>query len=103
LILIFIGTLMLSVLFGNGMLNIWQGIGCIWSEPVASLIAVAFGWLSPTSAMVLYFVTWWVHTLTLFTFLVYVPQSKHAHLIAAPINVFLSKKVPGKLKKMDFD
>src|SRR5699024_8794365 len=31
------------------------------------------------------------------------PQSKHAHLIAAPINVFLSKRVPGKLKKIDFD
>src|SRR5690625_2248398 len=103
LVLIFIGTLMLSVLFGNGMLHIWQGTGGIWSEPVASLIAGAFGWLSPTAAMVLYFVTWWVHTLTLFTFLVYVPQSKHAHLIAAPINVFLSKKMPGKLKKVDFD
>lgn len=103
LVLIFIGTLMLSVLFSNGMLHIWQGTGGTWTEPVASLIAGAFGWLSPTSAMVLFFVAWWVHTLTLFTFLVYVPQSKHAHLIAAPINVFLSKKVPGKLKKMDFD
>src|SRR5699024_7807834 len=32
-----------------------------------------------------------------------VPQSKHAHLIAAPINVFISKRTPGKLKKLDFD
>src|SRR5699024_3265675 len=36
-------------------------------------------------------------------FLVYVPQSKHAHLIAAPINVFLSKLNPGKLKTISFD
>ena len=103
LVLIFIGTLMLSVLFSNGMLQIWQGTGGVWTEPVASLIASVFGWLSPTAAMVLFFIAWWVHTLTLFTFLVYVPQSKHAHLIAAPINVFLSKRVPGKLKKIDFD
>src|SRR5690625_2935205 len=103
LVLVFIGTLMLSVLVSNGMLQIWQGTGVTWTEPVASLIAGAFDWLSPTAAMVIFFIAWWIHTLTLFTFLVYVPQSKHAHLIAAPINVFLSKRVHGKLKKIDFD
>ncbi|GAB3789283.1 heterodisulfide reductase-related iron-sulfur binding cluster [Virgibacillus kimchii] len=103
LVLIFIGTLMLSVLFGNGMHIIWQGEGLTWTEPVASGIAAAFSWLTPTAAMVLYYVFWWIHTLTILTFLVYIPQSKHAHLIAAPINVFLSKRVPGKLKPIDFD
>ncbi|WP_047983816.1 heterodisulfide reductase-related iron-sulfur binding cluster [Ornithinibacillus californiensis] len=103
LVLIFIGTLMLSVLLGNGMSLIWHGEGATWTEPVASLIATIFGFLSPTAAMVIFFVAWWIHNLTLLTFLVYVPQSKHAHLIAAPINVFLSKRVPGKLKKLDFD
>lgn len=103
LVLIFIGTLMLSVLAGNGMLMLWQERAVTWTEPVASLIATAFSFLSPETAMVLFFVAWWVHTLTLLTFLVYVPQSKHFHLIAAPINVFLSKKVPGKLEKIDFE
>lgn len=103
LVLIFIGTLMLSVLAGNGMLMLWQERAVTWTEPVASLIASAFSFLSPETAMVLFFVAWWVHTLTLLTFLVYVPQSKHFHLIAAPINVFLSKKVPGKLEKIDFE
>lgn len=103
LVLIFIGTLMLSVLLGNGMAQIWHGEAATWTEPVASLIATIFGFLSPTSAMVVFFIAWWIHNLTLLTFLVYVPQSKHAHLIAAPINVFLSKRVPGKLKKLDFD
>lgn len=103
LVLIFIATLMFSVLMSNGMLQIWQGTGAVWTEPVASLIATLFSWLSPTAAMVLFFVSWWLHTLTLLTFLVYVPQSKHAHLIAAPINVFISKQVPGKLKTIDFD
>jgi Fe-S oxidoreductase len=103
LVLIFIGTLMLSVLFGNGMLMLWEERAVAWTEPVASLIASAFSFLSPTAAMVLFFIAWWVHTLTLLAFLVYIPQSKHFHLIAAPINVFLSKKTPGKLEPISFD
>ena len=103
LVLIFIGTLMVSVLVSNGMAQIWHGSGAAWTEPVASIIAGLFGWMSPTAAMVVFFIAWWIHTLTLLTFLVYVPQSKHAHLIAAPINVFISKPIPGKLKKIDFD
>ncbi|WP_284140303.1 (Fe-S)-binding protein [Virgibacillus sp. LDC-1] len=103
LVLIFIGTLMLSVLLGNGMAQIWHGHDPTWTEPIASLIAGVFGWLSPTVAMVVFYIAWWIHTITLLSFLVYVPQSKHAHLIAAPINVFFSKRVPGKLKKLDFD
>ncbi|WP_339180414.1 (Fe-S)-binding protein [Oceanobacillus sp. FSL W7-1293] len=103
LVLIFIGTLMISVLFGNGMAMIWHGHELTWTEPVASAVAGLFGGISTGTAMVLFYIAWWVHTITLLTFLVYVPQSKHAHLIAAPINVFLTKKVPGKLEKIDFD
>src|SRR5699024_9840856 len=47
--------------------------------------------------------SWWIHTITILAFLVYVPQSKHAHIIAAPINVFISKRVPGKLTTISFD
>lgn len=103
LVLLFIGTLMFSVLVGNGMMLIWEGNTATWSEPVASLIATIFGSMSQSAAMIVFYVAWWIHTITLLTFLVYVPQSKHAHLIAAPINVFFSKRVPGKLKKLDFD
>ncbi|RDW20516.1 (Fe-S)-binding protein [Oceanobacillus chungangensis] len=103
LVLLFIGTLMISVLFGNGMTQIWLGTERTWTEPVASVIATGFSFLTPTAALVLFYIAWWVHTVTLLTFLVYVPQSKHAHLIAAPVNVFLSKKKPLKLEKIDFD
>ncbi|WP_090085621.1 heterodisulfide reductase-related iron-sulfur binding cluster [Lentibacillus persicus] len=103
LVLLFIGTLMLSVLLGNGMAIVWHGEGLTWTEPVASLIASLFSWLPETGAAVLFYVFWWIHTITILAFLVYVPQSKHAHLIAAPINVFLSKRVPGKLKPINFD
>ena len=41
LVLIFIGGLMLSVLFGNGMSMIWHGHEPTIYEPVASLFAIA--------------------------------------------------------------
>src|SRR5690625_3162434 len=103
LVLIFIATIMLTVLIGNGMLQIWHETGGTWTEPIASLISGAFAWLSPTAAMVIYYIAWWIHAITILVFLIYIPQSKHAHLIAAPINVFFSSKVPGKLEPIDFE
>ncbi|RWZ58946.1 (Fe-S)-binding protein [Halobacillus fulvus] len=104
LVLIFIGTLMVTVLVGNGMGLIWFDHEAAWTEPVASIIASAFYWLPPAAAATIFYVMWWIHLLILLTFLVYVPQSKHAHLIAAPINVFLNREEPpGKLQPIDFD
>ncbi|MGP4069359.1 heterodisulfide reductase-related iron-sulfur binding cluster [Halobacillus sp. B29] len=104
LVLIFIGTLMVTVLVGNGMGIIWHGHEGAWTEPVATLIANAFSWLPPAAAATVFFIMWWIHLLILLTFLVYVPQSKHAHLLAAPVNVFLSREdPPGKLKPIDFE
>lgn len=52
----------------------------------------------------MFYAAWWAHLLILLTFLVYVPQSKHAHLIAGPANVFFSRLTnPGKLQKIDFE
>ncbi|KAB7709042.1 4Fe-4S dicluster domain-containing protein [Bacillus aerolatus] len=104
LVLIFIGTLMLSVLAGNGMAIVWHGHSASLAEPVASVVAIAFSWLSETTATVFFYIFWWVHLLALLSFLVYVPQSKHAHLIAGPANVFFSRLTPpGKLEKIDFE
>ncbi|RJS59330.1 (Fe-S)-binding protein [Bacillus sp. PK3_68] len=104
LVLIFIGTLMLSVLFGNGMAIIWHGHAPPLTEPVASVVAGVFSWLSEPAAMALFYVSWWIHLLALLSFLVYVPQSKHAHLIAGPANVFFSRLTPpGKLAAIDFE
>ncbi|MDM5329668.1 heterodisulfide reductase-related iron-sulfur binding cluster [Neobacillus sp. CF12] len=104
LVLIFIGGLMLSVLVGNGMGIIWHGHEATWTEPIASLIALIFSGIGETASIVIFYVAWWVHLLFLLTFLVYVPQSKHAHLIAGPANVYFNRlEKPGKLKKVDFE
>jgi len=39
-------------------------------------------------------VFWWVHILILFGFVVYVPHSKHLHLIAGPINLIFQNRRP---------
>ncbi len=104
LVLLFIGGLMLSVLVGNGMAMIWHGHEGTWTEPVASMIAAAFSWLPETGAVAVFYIAWWIHLILLLAFLVYVPQSKHAHLIAGPANVYLSRVTPpGKIEKIDFE
>ncbi|MCA1026389.1 MULTISPECIES: heterodisulfide reductase-related iron-sulfur binding cluster [Cytobacillus] len=104
LVLIFIGGLMLSVLLGNGMSMIWHGHDPVWTEPVASLFAIALSWIGETASIVVFYVSWWIHLLFLLAFLVYIPQSKHAHLIAGPVNVYFNRlDNPGKLKPIDFE
>lgn len=104
LVLLFIGGLMLSVLVGNGAEIIWHDLPYAWTAPIASGIAMALGFLGKTGAAVVFFISWWIHLLFLLTFLVYVPQSKHAHLIAGPLNVWLGRKDKvGKLSSINFE
>ncbi|KKK39146.1 hypothetical protein WQ57_05065 [Mesobacillus campisalis] len=106
LVLIFIGSLMLSVLAGNGMYLVWQEepVHFTWMEPVASSIAVIFSGIREHIAISLFYGMWWLHLLVLLAFLVYVPQSKHAHLIAGPINTYFHRlNKAGTLRTIDFE
>ena len=104
LVVIFITGIMVTVLLGNGMSMIWHGHEASWSEPVASGIAYLFGWIGETAAIAVFYTAWWLHLLIILTFLVYIPQSKHFHLIAGPLNVFINRlDNPGKLQKIDFE
>jgi Fe-S oxidoreductase len=104
LVLLFIGGLMLSVLLGNAAEIIWHDLPYEWTAPVASSIAYVLGFIGKTGAVVVFFISWWIHLLFLLTFLVYVPQSKHAHLIAGPLNVWLGRRDPvGKLSSINFE
>ncbi|TCP23015.1 Fe-S oxidoreductase [Scopulibacillus darangshiensis] len=104
LVLIFIGGLMLSVLVANGMEIIYQHADYSGWEPLASIVAFIFQWLPDGGAHAIFYVAWWAHLLFLLTFLVYVPQSKHAHLIFGPTNVYLGRTHEvGRLKPIDFE
>ncbi len=99
LVVIFLTVLMTSILFSAAFEHLWGLTEPLpaWSTPVSSVIAAAFSWMTPTVAIVMFYIFWWIHTLDVLAFLVYVPQSKHFHLLVAPINWFLKRqKPPGK-------
>ncbi|MBA4494054.1 (Fe-S)-binding protein [Paenactinomyces guangxiensis] len=105
LVIIFLSSLMASILFSAAFEKIWFGHGFTWYTPVSSLLAMPFaGWMSQAAGQAWFYVSWWVHALVLFSFLVYVPQSKHFHLLVAPLNVFLKRQQPpAKLSLIDFE
>ncbi|MFB4166301.1 (Fe-S)-binding protein, partial [Alteribacillus sp. JSM 102045] len=104
LVLIFIGGLMTSKMIAKGMEIVWLGKELTGFEPIASAIAFIASPLGAGAAGVLFYLFWWAHLLFLLAFLVYVPQSKHAHLIAGPANVWLGRTHPvGQLSSIDFE
>lgn len=104
LVIWFLSSLMLSVLFSGAFEQLRTGAAPSGSTPFSSLIAAAIGPISTGAADVGFYIFWWAHLIILLSFLVYVPQSKHAHIIAAPINVFLKRlDSPGRLSKIDFE
>ena len=59
--------------------------------PISSLFVGFFGLnaMSPQQVLVGYEIAYWIHMATIMGFLVYIPGSKHLHLLAAVPNVFL--------------
>src|SRR5205823_6208554 len=59
--------------------------------PVASVLA----YLIPTAAgPVIFAGTWWAHVLTILAFAVYLPRTKHLHIVTTLPNVFFRKQTP---------
>nr|BBH92707.1 Fe-S oxidoreductase [Thermogemmatispora argillosa] len=64
-----------------------------WSL-IGSWFGPSFYGLGTATNVVLYRVFWWAHILTVLGFLVYLPGSKHLHLMATPFNVFFRNYGP---------
>ncbi|MFD2612259.1 (Fe-S)-binding protein [Paenibacillus gansuensis] len=104
IVLFFIFGLMLSVLLTLGFDRAMEGLNASGYAPVSSLIAAAVDILPGTAVTVGYYIFWWAHLLILLSFLVYVPQSKHFHIITAPVNIALKKTAPvGQLSTLDLE
>ncbi|MER2108608.1 MAG: (Fe-S)-binding protein [Solibacillus sp.] len=72
--------------------------------PFSSIVATIFAGLGTTFATVLFYIFWWVHLLTVLSFMVFMPQSKQAHELFALFNLFFKKVGPvGRLRKVDFE
>jgi len=58
--------------------------------------------LGTSTNLILFRVFWFIHVTIFFAFLVYLPRSKHLHLMATPFNVFFSNYAPkGALPLME--
>lgn len=104
IVVLFIVFLMLSVLLTLGFERVKNGLSPSGWAPFSSLLAIAFDGLPPAVVTAGFNTGWWLHLIILLSFLVYVPQSKHFHLITAPVNILLRRTEPkGRLRKLDLE
>src|SRR5207245_4983254 len=79
---------------GTAMLPEWKPIS-------AALVGLSVVRLNPAFW---WHAFWWTHVVLLFTFLAYVPHSKHMHILFAIVNTFFMDLTPkGALKKVDLE
>jgi heterodisulfide reductase subunit C len=105
IILTFTGALMIAILFMNAnyILGFHPFFGS--SMPAANFLAsmIRSDPLSVESHQTLYTVWKWVHMLIVLGFAMYIPASKHLHIMAAGPNTFLKKLEREKgMKPIDF-
>ena len=71
---------------------------------ISVILSVPFAWLSEQRLLGWYSFFWWGHTLLILGFLVYIPFSKHLHILGAIPNVFFRRFKPvGELTKLDLE
>jgi Fe-S oxidoreductase len=74
-----------------------------WS-PISQALSRAFDPIGPTALGVFENVFAWAHLVLILGFLVYIPYSKHLHIVTAAINVFFSQTRPtGYLEPLRID
>lgn len=62
--------------------------------PIGAWLYPLFAGLNASASIILYRVFWWLHIGVVLFFLVYLPRSKHLHLMATPFNVFFRSYAP---------
>ncbi len=67
--------------------------GAAWT-PIGSWIGPTFSGFGTTATISAFRIFWWLHILTVLGFLIYLPRSKHLHLLATPFNVFFRSYAP---------
>jgi len=106
LCLIFIFCLMLTdLLMGAGRIGVSSQEHMSWTPAAFTLSKIFKGiGLTKSSFSFLYSLGWWGHVVFLLGFLVYLPISKHFHILTAIPNVFLRRLGPkGALTKLDLE
>ncbi len=73
-------------------------------RPVSNYLAHLL-FKNPETASVWHEIFWWIHILTIFGFMNFLPYSKHFHVFTSIPNVYFNKLQPGKYapKRLDFE
>lgn len=115
IILSFILFLMLSALFKDGFeiaLARTENSGFFRPDAVAHYspmyigmaISNMFSGVSEIGLIIMHNIAWWIHVAIVLVFLVYIPASKHSHLLAAMFTVWFGRTKPfGQLSYIDMD
>jgi Fe-S oxidoreductase/nitrate reductase gamma subunit len=99
-----IGTIVLTYYVSTAADMAMLGESPGWASPVVNAIAGAFAGLSHGTLLALREIFFWLHALCIMTFLVFIPRSKHLHMIGAMFNWYFRRlDSPGKLRKLDLD
>ncbi len=106
------GLVILALIFGLMITDLSADAGRIVLAPAPSdhwqfagnPIARALAGLPAGAVWGVYHVSWWLHAVILLGFLVWLPYSKHLHVMAAPFNVFFAPVNPkGQFRTMDLE
>jgi len=95
IILMMVFSLMVLHVFGVGFDYAARGVHASW-PPLGATLA---GFLSRTGLSqgtleAGYRGVWWLHYLVILSFMVYIPRSKHLHILASPVNAFFKPLGP---------
>src|SRR5215475_10506127 len=84
------------ILLAPGPSDHWQFAGMA--------IAHALSGLPTFGVKAIFHAAWWMHAVLLLSFLVWLPYSKHLHVLLAPFNVFFAPLTPkGRARTMDLE
>ena len=102
IVLCFILGIVVSLLFYNAAAIAGGTASLPGWKPLSA--AIADGVMVRLDPAVWWHVFWWTHVVLLFSFLAYVPYSKHMHIVFAIVNTFFMDLTPkGALKKVDLE
>jgi Fe-S oxidoreductase len=106
------GLLILALIFGLMVTDLTADACRILLAPAPSdpwqfagrAISGALAGLPGGAVPALFHVSWWLHAVLLLGFLVWLPYSKHLHVLGAPFNVFFAPLTPkGRARTVDLE
>lgn len=95
IILMMVFSLMMLHVFGVGFDHAARGVHTSWPPLGATLAGFLSGTGLPQGTLeAAYRGVWWLHYLVILSFMVYIPRSKHLHILASLVNAFFKQLGP---------